>query len=204
MAKKTAIGIDLGTTYSSLAEMGCSPAACERVEISGCFFLDLGLKIGYPGNSKGLSWTFPVKIWPFGGTQNFFRHQEECPLRVFFWKNQAALVCGRTMGWRSLRMTRATEPLQVMLLSRTLSDWSVTPPRIRWHAILRIPPLVWENMAGWSLSTNTRMHMNNMSCSDYEIQLAICSTHMSMMKMRMGIHEYGYKYMSMAMNMRMR
>ena len=59
-----------------------------------------------------------------------------------FSRNQVASVCGRTMEWRSLPTTRATEPLHLMWLLQTQSDLSAMPPRIRWHAILRTPPLV--------------------------------------------------------------
>ena len=114
------------------------------------------LKIGYPGilrytNSNGLSLVFPIEMAIWGFTVLHFRSPRCVP-----WEfetrnqiNQAALVCGRTMEWRSLPTTRATELLHLMSLLQTQSDWLVMLPRIRWHAILRIRRLVWEWPVIW-------------------------------------------------------
>ena len=76
----------------------------------------------------------------------------------FYW-NQVASVCGRTMEWRSLPTTRATEPLHLMWLSPTPNDLLVMPPRIRWHEILRTLPLAWHPLADhfWHLQCKRRL-----------------------------------------------
>ena len=139
MAKKTAIGIDLGTTYSSLARLSgslrvlpTSAPVCKGVsgQLDLCIFIDCFYMFLH---------LFHVFTW-------------------FYW-DQVASVCGRTTEWRSLPTTRATEPLHLMWLLQTPSDLLVMPPRIRWHAILRTLPLVWQHLAdhSWQLQCKRRL-----------------------------------------------